>query len=184
METLNNSSAAEQRIFSPIRAVQKTGNTYSIPPFSEPSAGEKSLAASSCRIIQSFLMIIFLRNRIVKVSTSRITLAVSSTPITITASRSRASRLREPLNKSSTAEQRIFCSLSAVWKIGNTYSIPRFPKLSEEAKSLAVSSCRFNHSFLRFRPARNASRQRQEYHEKPYYVYLFFLPVPPDPPYF
>ena len=31
----------------------KTGNTYSIPPFSEPSAGEKSLAASSCRIIQS-----------------------------------------------------------------------------------------------------------------------------------
>ena len=91
METLNNSSAAEQRIFSPIRAVQKTGNTYSIPPFSEPSAGEKSLAASSCRIIQSFLMIIFLRNRIVKVSISRITLAVSSTPITITASRSRAS---------------------------------------------------------------------------------------------
>ena len=49
----------------------------------------------------------------------------------------------EPLNKSSAAEQRIFCSLSAVWKIGNTYSIPRFPKLSEEAKSLAVSSCRF-----------------------------------------
>ena len=27
---------------------------------------------------------------------------------------------KEPLNKSSTAEQRIFCSLSAVWKIGNT----------------------------------------------------------------
>ena len=27
---------------------------------------------------------------------------------------------REPLNKPSTAEQRIFCSLSAVWKIGNT----------------------------------------------------------------
>ena len=53
----------------------------------------------------------------------------------------------EPLNKSSAAEQRIFCSLSAVWKIGNTYSIPRFPKLSEEAKSLAVSSCRFNQSF-------------------------------------
>ena len=53
-ETLNNSSAAGQRIFSPIRAVQKTGNTYSIPPFSEPSVGEKSLAASSCRIIQSF----------------------------------------------------------------------------------------------------------------------------------
>ena len=54
-ETLNNSSAAGQRIFSPIRAVQKTENTYRIPPFSEPSAGEKSLAASSCRMIQSFL---------------------------------------------------------------------------------------------------------------------------------
>ena len=54
-ETLNNSSAAGKLIFSPIRAVQKTGNTYSIPPFSEPSVGEKSLAASSCRIIQSFL---------------------------------------------------------------------------------------------------------------------------------
>ena len=54
-EPLNKSAAAERRIFSPIRAVQKTGNTYSIPPFFEPSAGEKSLAASSCRIIQSFL---------------------------------------------------------------------------------------------------------------------------------
>ena len=55
MEPLNNSSAAGQRIFFPIRAVQKTGNPYRIPPFSEPSAGKKSLAASSCRIIQSFL---------------------------------------------------------------------------------------------------------------------------------
>ena len=62
----------------------------------------------------------------------------------------------EPLNKSSTAEQRIFCSLSAVWKIGNTYSIPRFSKLCEEAKSLAVGSCRINQSFLRiFRPRRH-----------------------------
>ena len=57
-EPLNNSSAAGQRIFSPIRSVQKTGNTYSIPPFSKPSAEEKSLAASSCRIIQSFLRVI------------------------------------------------------------------------------------------------------------------------------
>ena len=39
-ETLNNSSAAGQQIFFPIRAVQKTGNPYRIPPFSEPSAGE------------------------------------------------------------------------------------------------------------------------------------------------
>ena len=58
-------------------------------------------------------------------------------------------KTKEPLNKSPSAEQRIFCSLSAVWKIGNTYSIPRFFKLSEEAKSLAVSSCRFNQSFHR-----------------------------------
>ena len=53
-DTLNNSSAAGQRSFSSIRGVPKTGNPYRIPPFSEPSAGEKSLAASSCRIIQSF----------------------------------------------------------------------------------------------------------------------------------
>ena len=64
----------------------------------------------------------------------------------------KSSNAKEPLNKSSTAEQRIFCSLSAVWKIGNTYSIPRFPKLSEEAKSLAVSSCRFNQSFPKNSP--------------------------------
>ena len=56
-ETLNNSSASGQRIFSPIRAVPKTGNPYRIPPFSEPSAGEKPLAASSCRMIQSFLKV-------------------------------------------------------------------------------------------------------------------------------
>ena len=53
-ETLTHLSAAEQRIFSPIRAVQKVGNTQSIPPPFEPSAGEKSLAVSSCQMNQSF----------------------------------------------------------------------------------------------------------------------------------
>ena len=35
----------------------------------------------------------------------------------------------------------------AVWKLGNTYSIPPISKLSLEPKSLAVSSCRFHQSF-------------------------------------
>ena len=55
METLNKSSAAERRIFCHIRAVQKTGNTYSIPTFFGLSAETKSPAVSSCRFIQSFL---------------------------------------------------------------------------------------------------------------------------------
>ena len=37
-------SAAGWRVFSPIRAVWKTGNTPSIPLFSKLSAEEKSLA--------------------------------------------------------------------------------------------------------------------------------------------
>ena len=53
-ETLNKSSAAGRRIFCPIRSVLKTGNTYSIPTFSELSAEPKSSAASSCRFNQSF----------------------------------------------------------------------------------------------------------------------------------
>ena len=47
---------------------------------------------------------------------------------------------RESLNKSSAAEQRIFCPIRTVWKTGNTSSIPPFPKLSPETKSPAVSS--------------------------------------------
>ena len=54
---------------------------------------------------------------------------------------------REPLNKSSAAEQRSFSSIRAVSKVGNTYSIPPLLKLSAEEKSLAASSCRFNQSF-------------------------------------
>ena len=54
METLNKSSAAERRIFCSQAAVQKMGNTYSIPSFSEPCLKAKSLAASSCRFNQSF----------------------------------------------------------------------------------------------------------------------------------
>ena len=54
-ETLNKSPSAEQRIFFSIRAVLKAGNTQSIPPLSEPSAKEKSLAVGSCRFLQSFL---------------------------------------------------------------------------------------------------------------------------------
>ncbi|MCI7573773.1 MAG: hypothetical protein MSS94_03365, partial [Clostridiales bacterium] len=47
-ETLNKSSAAEQRIFSSIRSVSKVGNTSSIPPLLKLSAEEKSLAVSTC----------------------------------------------------------------------------------------------------------------------------------------
>lgn len=42
-----------QRIFSVGCAVLKVGNTQSIPSLSEPSSGEKSLAACSCRIVWS-----------------------------------------------------------------------------------------------------------------------------------
>ena len=57
--------------------------------------------------------------------------------------------LKEPLNKSSAAEQRIFFPIHAEWKTGNTRSIPLFSILLSEKKSLAVSSCRFNQSFLK-----------------------------------
>ena len=56
-ESLNKSSAAERRIFCPSRAVPKTGNTYSIPSFSELSSESKSPAVGSCRLNQSFLKI-------------------------------------------------------------------------------------------------------------------------------
>ena len=55
METLNKSPSAEQRIFFPSCSVPKVGNTYSIPPLSTPSSGEKTLAVSSRRFNQSFL---------------------------------------------------------------------------------------------------------------------------------
>ena len=45
--TLNQSSAVDRRIFCPSRAVPKTGNTYSIPLFSELSSEPKSPAAGS-----------------------------------------------------------------------------------------------------------------------------------------
>ena len=53
-ETLNKSPAAEQRIFSSIRAASKPGNTQSIPPLLKPSAREKSLTVGSRRFNQSF----------------------------------------------------------------------------------------------------------------------------------
>ena len=53
-ESLNKSSAAGQWIFCPQSAVRKTGNTYSIPTFSVHCPETKSLAASSCRLNQSF----------------------------------------------------------------------------------------------------------------------------------
>ena len=54
-EPLNNSATAGWRVFCPIRAVPKLGNTQSIPAISVLSAEPKSLATSSCRIIQRFL---------------------------------------------------------------------------------------------------------------------------------
>ena len=50
-----NASAAGWRVFSPIRAVWKTGNTPRIPLFSKLSAEEKSLATGSCRIVRCCL---------------------------------------------------------------------------------------------------------------------------------
>ena len=54
-EPLNKSSAAGKLIFFPIHAEWKTGNTRSIPLFSILLSDKKSLAASSCLFIQSFL---------------------------------------------------------------------------------------------------------------------------------
>jgi len=53
-ESLNNSSAVEQWSFCPIRAVRKTGNTYSIPLFSKLSPEPKILTVHTCRFIQCF----------------------------------------------------------------------------------------------------------------------------------
>ena len=44
--------------------------------------------------------------------------------------------------------QRIFCLNCAVYKSGNTYSIPPLSKLSLEPKPLADCSCRFDHRLL------------------------------------
>ena len=60
--------------------------------------------------------------------------------------------LKEPLNKSSAAEQRIFFPIHAEWKTGNTRSIPLFSILLSEKKSLAASSCLFIQSFLNATP--------------------------------
>ena len=48
-------SAAGWRVFSPIRAVWKIGNTPRIPLLSKRSAEEKSLATDSCRIVRCCL---------------------------------------------------------------------------------------------------------------------------------
>ena len=57
--------------------------------------------------------------------------------------------IKKSLNKAPAADRRIFCLPGAVWKTGNTYSIPLLSKSSGEPKSLAVSSCRFIQSFLK-----------------------------------
>ncbi|HBJ16343.1 MAG TPA: hypothetical protein DIT87_06670 [Clostridiales bacterium] len=53
----------------------------------------------------------------------------------------------ESLNRSSSAEQRIFFSIRADSKTGNTQSIPPLLNPSPREKSLAVSSRRPNQSF-------------------------------------
>ena len=57
--------------------------------------------------------------------------------------------IRETLNKSSAAGQRIFCPHAALRKVGNTQSIPPLFEACLWTKSLAASSCRFNQSFPR-----------------------------------
>ena len=56
--TPHKSSAAGWRVFSPVRAVWKTGNTPSIPLFSKLSAEEKSHATGSCRIVRCCLNLV------------------------------------------------------------------------------------------------------------------------------
>ena len=58
-------------------------------------------------------------------------------------------RAREPLNKSSAAEERIFFARSSASKAGNTSSIPLLLMLRPVKKSLALTSCRFNQRFPR-----------------------------------
>ena len=57
---------------------------------------------------------------------------------------------RETLNKSSAADRRIFSSVRSASKVGNTSSISPLLKLSTEEKYLAVNTCRFIQSSLRF----------------------------------
>ena len=65
---------------------------------------------------------------------------------------------KEPLNKSSSAECRIFYHIRAVQKVGNTYSISPLFEGSAEAKSLGIRSCRLNQSFpSNSAPPRSAS---------------------------
>ena len=58
-----------------------------------------------------------------------------------------ANRAWESLNNSSAVEQWSFCPIRAVWRTGNTYSIPLFSKLSPEPKILTVHTCRFIQCF-------------------------------------
>jgi len=69
--------------------------------------------------------------------------------VTLLARGNWAEEIRETLNKSSASGRRIFCPIRAVLKAGNTQSIPPLSELSAEPKSSAISSCRFNQSFLR-----------------------------------
>ena len=57
---------------------------------------------------------------------------------------------RETLNKSSAADRRIFSSVRSASKVGNTSSISPLLKLLTEEKYLAVNTCRFIQSSLRF----------------------------------
>ena len=50
----SSSSSADCRIFCPVRALQKVGNPYRIPPLFELSAEAKSLGIRACRLNQSF----------------------------------------------------------------------------------------------------------------------------------
>ena len=70
----------------------------------------------------------------------------------------------ETLNQSSAAEQRVFCPHAAGRKTGNTSSIPPFSGLCLRTKSLAVSSRRFNQSFLYYKKIDPSSRNRDERH--------------------
>ncbi len=73
--------------------------------------------------------------------------------VLITVTKLRKHIIKEPLNKSSSAECRIFCPIRTVQKVGNTYSIPPLFELSAVPKSLDISSCRFSQRFLKSIPA-------------------------------
>jgi hypothetical protein len=57
--------------------------------------------------------------------------------------------IKEPLNKSPAAGERIFFVRSSASKAGNTQSIPLLLMLRPDKKSLAPRPCRFNQRFLR-----------------------------------